>query len=453
VSSYNNNPDINEHGLSDQDFEEIATRNLDTLPWPFVIVSVPDYRCLHLNRAAVEVFRVGSCGDSCGVVGKQAEEVLPRWEETFLSAFKQVTLSRRLLQFTHVSYKIRKRTTYWNLTLTPNYDASDTLTSISCIAIESTKPRRVTRERERLADILEATSDFVITSDLAGHILHLNKAARDIFGISSQADPGAMSLSRCYPDWAYELGQEESIPLAMRDGLWSGETTVLAHDGKHIPVSQVIITHKAPDGEVDYFSMIARDISERKLAEQRREELEADKLDFHRRTILAATEGKLIVTEREYIAQLAGPASMSWEVRAAEDLGSIRSEIRDLMRAEGIEESRMHGFILACGEALTNALNHGGGGTTSFHVSGESLLLLVSDNGPGIEALSLPDVALTSGYSTSGTLGMGYKAMMSFADHVYLATGPTGTTVAVEVRRDPRAASHENSLSPGLSRA
>ena len=55
----------------------------------------------------------------------------------------------------------------------------------------------------------------------------------------------------------------------------------------------------------------------------------------------------------------------------------------------------------------------------------------------GIQALSIPDVALTRGYSTAGTLGMGYKIMISLADRVYLETGPEGVTVAIEMMLEP----------------
>lgn len=61
-------------------------------------------------------------------------------------------------------------------------------------------------------------------------------------------------------------------------------------------------------------------------------------------------------------------------------------------------------------------------------------MFVASDDGPGIEALSLPDVALTKGYSTADSLGMGYKVMIEFADKVYLATSREGTVVAVEMR-------------------
>ena len=60
----------------------------------------------------------------------------------------------------------------------------------------------------------------------------------------------------------------------------------------------------------------------------------------------------------------------------------------------------------------------------SLHTIEDRLICVISDSGPGIGAMALPDVALTRYYSTAGTLGMGYKLMIRFADRVYLATGP-----------------------------
>src|SRR5690606_24790493 len=53
-----------------------------------------------------------------------------------------------------------------------------------------------------------------------------------------------------------------------RRGVWKAETAFLARDGTIIPVSQVILAHKNKDGTVDYFSTIARDVSDRKRTEQ-----------------------------------------------------------------------------------------------------------------------------------------------------------------------------------------
>jgi anti-sigma regulatory factor (Ser/Thr protein kinase) len=103
-----------------------------------------------------------------------------------------------------------------------------------------------------------------------------------------------------------------------------------------------------------------------------------------------------------------------------------------------MEESKLYDLVLCVGEATTNAIKHADMGRVSVHKRDGALLVRVSDSGPGIQEINLPDVALKRGYTTAISLGMGYKAMISIADRVYLATGPTGTTVAIEMSLHPK---------------
>ncbi|MCX6377323.1 MAG: ATP-binding protein, partial [Armatimonadetes bacterium] len=182
---------------------------------------------------------------------------------------------------------------------------------------------------------------------------------------------------------------------------------------------------------------IALDVTERKKAEARLRELEEHRKEFYRKTIEAATEGKLVITEADEIKKIAGKPIAKWEIKGGEDLSVIRQAIAGAARSAGMDEDRVSDFILAVGELTTNAYKHAGGGKTSLHRVNDSLMVVVSDKGKGMEALALPEVALVRGYSTAGTLGMGYKAVLSISDKAFLATGPTGTTVAIEMRIDP----------------
>ncbi|MHB9037562.1 MAG: AAA family ATPase [Armatimonadota bacterium] len=168
------------------------------------------------------------------------------------------------------------------------------------------------------------------------------------------------------------------------------------------------------------------DITERK-------QTEVHKREFYRRTIFAATEGKLLIAEREEIEQVAGPAVVTFEIRHIEDVSKARNATVEAARAAGMEKSRIEDFAVAVGEAITNAFKHAEGGTASVHSLPNSVMFVVSDQGPGIEAMTIPEVALVMGYTTSGTLGMGYKIIIAIADKVYLATGPSGTTVGIEM--------------------
>jgi sensor domain CHASE-containing protein/anti-sigma regulatory factor (Ser/Thr protein kinase) len=171
---------------------------------------------------------------------------------------------------------------------------------------------------------------------------------------------------------------------------------------------------------------------------RREVELEAHKRAFYRSTILAATDGKLIISDPRSIDEIAGPSIATWTLREPEDIGKVRSAIRPVAEAEGMDEDRIASFLACTGEAVTNAIKHAGGGTASLHRGVEWLMLVVSDKGPGIEATALPDVALRYGYTTAKSLGIGYKVMIELADKVYLATSATGTTVAVQMElREP----------------
>ena len=117
-----------------------------------------------------------------------------------------------------------------------------------------------------LTAILEVTSDFVGITDARGNLLYLNRGARRLLGIGEEESISELRIGDTHPAWATALVASEAIPTALRSGEWRGETAFLSRDGREIPVSQVILAHKAPDGTVAQFSTIARDISESKRA-------------------------------------------------------------------------------------------------------------------------------------------------------------------------------------------
>lgn len=155
--------------------------------------------------------------------------------------------------------------------------------------------------------------------------------------------------------------------------------------------------------------------------------------EFARRTIEAATEGKLLISDRESIRHLAGPPLASWEIRTVDDLQRIRHVVATRVRAAGMAEERVDDFILCISEAATNACKHACGGICSLHRPAEDFLAVIADQGPGILVADLPELALKRGFTTGVSLGMGYKAMIALADNVYLATGTDGTVVGIKM--------------------
>lgn len=122
-------------------------------------------------------------------------------------------------------------------------------------------------QQAQLIAILEATSDIVVTTSVEQRVCYLNSAARKIFGFGENDDFANFTIADAQPQWAYEIVSQIGIPVAMRDGVWVGETAFLSHDGREIPVSQLLIAHKSSDGDIKLISTIARDITQQKQLE------------------------------------------------------------------------------------------------------------------------------------------------------------------------------------------
>jgi PAS domain S-box-containing protein len=128
----------------------------------------------------------------------------------------------------------------------------------------------------RLVAMLDATPGFVGYADARdSHILYINPSGRKMVGVPEQEDVTRLTIADVHPEWANRLFREEILPTAIREGMWTGECAFLNRDGREISVMMALLSHKSPSGEVERFSTISMDITERKRADdQRRRSLE-----------------------------------------------------------------------------------------------------------------------------------------------------------------------------------
>ncbi|HEX4932329.1 MAG TPA: PAS domain S-box protein, partial [Gemmatimonadaceae bacterium] len=125
--------------------------------------------------------------------------------------------------------------------------------------------RAAEAEQARLTAILEATPDLIAVATVDGDIPYLNAAGRRMLGVAPDAH---LSFRAVFPPWALQEVESVGIPFAVDHGAWHGETAICGADGREIPVSQVLIAHKNARGDVEHLSIILRDITERKEAEE-----------------------------------------------------------------------------------------------------------------------------------------------------------------------------------------
>lgn len=239
------------------------------------------------HHAAIGMALVGTDGhwikvnrSLCHIVGYSKEELLnttfqsityPEDLDVNLNYFRQMLNGEIEYYQMEKRYFHKKGNVVW------------VLLSVSCVCDQEKRPlyfisqiQDITARKEaeeiqkRLNVILEATTDFVATADTNGRVLYYNASARKMLGIDETQDISTITIPDTHPEWAGKLILNEALPTATLKGVWNGETVLLSLDGREIPVSQVIIAHKTSDGKVAYFSTIARDITDRKIAEEKK---------------------------------------------------------------------------------------------------------------------------------------------------------------------------------------
>lgn len=132
------------------------------------------------------------------------------------------------------------------------------------------------------------------------------------------------------------------------------------------------------------------------------------------------------------LAPFAGPVALSPNGGIRE----LRRQTVGACRAAGVVGTQGDDLETAVGEAAMNAVVHssGGAGFVSLDERG-TVQVRVEDTGSGIPLAELPKATLRRGYSTAGTMGHGFKMILTTTDRVSLLTGPGGTTVVLEQNR------------------
>ena len=124
--------------------------------------------------------------------------------------------------------------------------------------------------KRRLAEVVEVNTDPVLFIDPQGQVTYLNPAARRLLGIAD-AQP-LPELAALFAGDDLARLQRDGWSSAERDGVWSGDARLQPLAGaSSVPVSLVLLAHRSAGGE-RYYSLVARDMTERELreAQQRR---------------------------------------------------------------------------------------------------------------------------------------------------------------------------------------
>ncbi len=173
-------------------------------------------------------------------------------------------------------WRIRKDgTLFWGSSaLTALHDAAGAAQGLSIVVRDLTDRRRIDgnlRESEsHLASIVDSAMDAIITVDESQRIVMFNHAAERIFGAPASEAIGS-SLERFIPE-RYRRGHSEHVRAFGTTGVTTramgrlGTLYGLRGDGREFPIEASI--SQAVTGGSRFYTVILRDISERRLLEE-----------------------------------------------------------------------------------------------------------------------------------------------------------------------------------------
>jgi PAS domain S-box-containing protein len=297
-------------------------------------------RYVQINEAMAELN--GIC--VADHIGRLLREVLPELAATLEPMLQEILDTGKPILDYEVAGETPKQPgilRYWQASYYPLRDENGLVFGVGAIVIEISDRKRAEKEQARLTAIVEATSDLVGVADASGHNIYLNKAGQKMLGIFPEEPGYQFSINSVLAPSARAKFRDEVFPIALREGTWAGEILFLSRDGQEVPVSQVLIVHTTEAGEVEFISTIARDIRDRKKAEEERQLL-VTTIENSRDFIgVASMDGRAVLLNQAGL-DLVGLSSLD-EARTkhitdffmAEDLDFVQQSIQPAVMKEG----------------------------------------------------------------------------------------------------------------------
>jgi anti-sigma regulatory factor (Ser/Thr protein kinase) len=130
-----------------------------------------------------------------------------------------------------------------------------------------------------------------------------------------------------------------------------------------------------------------------------------------------------------------------------DEITVVRHEVTAQLESGPLGE-RLHGFVLAINEVITNAVLHAGGqGRIVLSVTVSAVYCTVTDSGPGIPEQYRRPPTVPEAFEVGGR---GIWLAHQLCDDVTMATGPIGTTIELCVNV-PRRHTTSSLVNEGVS--
>ena len=255
------------------------------------------------NRGAERIFGYAAAE----AVGQHISLIIPedrRTEEVELLA--RLRRGERVDHFETVRRTKDGRVVPISLTVSPVRDSTGAMIGVSTLACDITDRQKNEELRALLAAIIDCSDDAIVSKTLDGVITSWNRGAERIFGYSAAEAVGQHIYLIIPEDRRIE---EDDVLARLRRGqrVDHFETVRRTRDGRLVPISLTVSPVRDGRGAMIGASKVARDITERRLAEEAlkraRDELE-ERVRERTASLSTANDSlRLEIAERQRVEQ------------------------------------------------------------------------------------------------------------------------------------------------------
>jgi PAS domain S-box-containing protein len=175
-----------------------------------------------------------------------------------------------------------------SLTISPMRDSSGKIIGASKIARDITERRKHEIDLSRLAAIVSSSDDAIVSKTLQGFVTSWNIGAERIFGYRSEEMLGR-HITTLIPPELHEEEERIIAQLACGERIEHYETVRIAKDGRRVDISLTVSPIRDSSGQVVGASKVARDVTDRKRAEET-QRLLLDELNHRIKNTLATVQ-------------------------------------------------------------------------------------------------------------------------------------------------------------------
>jgi PAS domain S-box-containing protein len=241
-------------------------------------------------------------GKVCEVFGRSAEEIVGKTDREFFSAesVEEIMRSDRPViekgervtrEETELSSSDRVPHTYWTVKL-PLRGSTGTIIGLCGISTDITERKQAEEAKDRLLNAISAANEGIAITDNKDRFIYVNDAHARIYGYLQNELIGKTWRDTVTPELQPVIEKDLSKTLHNRAvGIWSGECPALRKDSTIIPTEITATSRWDETGNYLGHICIARDITERKEAEDKIRQSEAK----YRNLFDLSTDGIFII--------------------------------------------------------------------------------------------------------------------------------------------------------------